>query len=100
MAKSRSEIIGDIEDYVERNGGDFTGWFVGATGAPKQVLFTRHKVKEKGDAWIARSAKDEYEAHEVAEYFRANRRTKGAPADPKPTDLYVYAYKQKSHTKP
>lgn len=100
MARSRSEIIGDIEDYIGRNGDNFAEWFVGATGTPKARLFTQHKVKQKGDAWIARQAKDEYEAHEVADYFRTTRRTKGQPAEPRATDLYVYAYKLKSHTKP
>lgn len=100
MAKSRSEIIGEIEDYVSRNGGRFGDWVVGVTGAPKAALFSRHKVQQKGDAWIARMAKDEYEAQEIAEYFLSSRRTRGSRGDGRETDLYVYAYKKKPHTVP
>ncbi|MBI5165785.1 MAG: hypothetical protein HY985_18015 [Magnetospirillum sp.] len=99
-AKTRSDIIGDIEDYIAKNGGNFAEWYVGVTGNPKHTLFTRHALKPKGDAWISRLAKDEYEAHEVGEYFRTIRHTRGSAADPGASDIYVYGYKLKSHTKP
>lgn len=98
-AKSRSDIIGDIEDYIGKNGGNFGEWYVGATGAPKAMLFSQHKVKQQGDAWVTRLAKDELDAHDVVEYFRSTRRTKGRPHEKKDTDLYVYAFKVKSHTR-
>lgn len=98
-AKSRSDIIGDIEDYIAKSGGGWGEWFVGCTGAPKAMLFTQHKVKQSGDAWISRLAKDELDAHDVVEYFNATRRTRGRPHERKDTDLYVYAFKVKSHTK-
>lgn len=96
-AKSRSDIIGDIEDYIAKKGGSFGEWFVGCTGAPKAMLFTQHKVKQAGDAWVTRLAKDELDAHDVVEYFRSTRRTRGRPHEKKDTDLYVYAFKIKSH---
>lgn len=99
-AKSRTEIIGDIEDCIGRNGGRFGEWYVGYTAGPKQKLFGGHKIKEKGDAWISRLARDETEAHEVADYFRTTRHTKGPGGQPSDNDLYVYAYKMKSHTRP
>ncbi|ARJ67575.1 hypothetical protein WV31_18880 [Magnetospirillum sp. ME-1] len=99
-AKSRTQIIDDIEDCIGRNGGNFGEWYVGFTANPKVKLFSGHKLKEKGDAWISRLAKDEVEAHEVAEFFRTTRKTKGPGGQPGDNDLYVYAYKMKSHTKP
>lgn len=99
-AKTRSEIIGDIESYIGRNGALWREWYVGVTGAPKQKLFVQHKLRQGGDAWISRLAKDEHEAHEVAAYFRTTRQTKGVAGEPRDSDLYVYAYKIKSHTKP
>jgi hypothetical protein len=99
-AKSRSEIIGDIEDCIGRNGGSYGDWYVGFTGSPKTRLFGQHKLKEKGDAWISRRAKDEHEAHEVAEYFRSTRSTKGPAGKAGDADVFVYAYKLKPHTKP
>jgi hypothetical protein len=98
--KTRSEIIGDIEDYISRNGASFGEWYVGFTANPKTRLFGKHKLKEKGDAWVSRLAKDEYEAHEIVEYFRTTRRTKAATGQPADSDLYVYAYKMKAHTSP
>lgn len=98
-AKSRSDIIGDIEDYIAKNGGNFGEWYVGCTGAPKAMLFTQHKLKAKGDAWVSRLARDDLDAHDVVEYFRSTRRTKGRPHERKDTDLYVYAFKVKSHTR-
>lgn len=96
-AKSRSDIIGDIEDFIARSGGAFGEWYVGCTGAPKATLFTQHKVKQSGDAWISRLAKDEIDAHDVVEYFVTTRGAKGKRRDAKDTDLYVYAFKIKSH---
>jgi hypothetical protein len=100
MAKTRTEIIDDIEDYIARNGGRFQEWYLSATGTPKATLFKRHGVRDKGDAWIARSAKDEHEARDVVDYFLGTRHTRGAASQGRETDLYVYAYKLKSHTKP
>jgi hypothetical protein len=99
-AKSRSEIIGDIEDFIARNGGEFGGWYVGVAAAPRAKLQRQHRVKDKGDACIARRARDEYEAHEVAEYFRTTRGTRGPGGQPGEEDVCVYGYKIKSHTKP
>ena len=99
-AKTRTQIIDDIEDCIGRNGGNFSEWYVGFTGNPKVKLFGQHKLKDKGDAWISRLAKDEYEAHEVAEFFRTSHRTKGPGGQPADNDIYVYAYKMKPHTKP
>lgn len=98
-AKSRSEIIGDIEDFISRNGARFNEFYVGCTGAPKAALFTRHSLKQTGDAWISRLAKDEYESHEVVDYFLSTRKTKGRRGERQDTDLYVYAFKIKSHTR-
>jgi hypothetical protein len=97
--KSRSEIIGDIEDYITRNGAKFNEWFVGVTGAPKAMLFTQHKVKQSGDAWISRLARDDLDAHDVVEYFVSARKTKGRVKARSDNDLYVYAFKVKSHTR-
>lgn len=96
-AKSRSEIIGDIEEFIGRNGAKFGEFYVGCTGQPKAMIFTKHGVKQSGDAWISRLAKDEYEAHEVVEYFVSSRKTKGRRSDPQASDLYVYAFKIKGH---
>lgn len=98
-AKSRSDIIGDIEDFIGKNGAQFGEWFVGCTGSPKTTLFTHHRLKQSGDAWISRLAKDDLDAHDVVEYFRSTRRTRARPGERRDSDLYVYAFKIKSHTR-
>lgn len=98
-AKSRSDIIGDIEDFIARNGGNFGEWYVGCTSSPKATLFTQHGLKQSGDAWVSRLAKDDLDAHDVVEYFRSTRRTRGRTKDRQDSDLYVYAFKIKSHTR-
>ena len=98
-AKSRSDIIGDIEDFIGRNGARFGEWFVGCTGSPKAPLFTPPRVKQSGDAWISRLARDDLDAHDVVEYFRTSRQTRGRAKERRDADLYVYAFKIKSHTR-
>jgi hypothetical protein len=100
MARSRTEIIDDIEAYVARCGGRFGEWYVGVTAAPKRSLFTKHLVREKGDPWIGRIAKDEFEARDIAEYFVGTRGTQGSLGTKAESEFYVYAYQRRPHTKP
>lgn len=95
MAKTRSEIIGDIEDYIGRNGGRYGEWHVGVTATPKETLFRQHKLREKGDAWIARLGRDEYEARDIAEYFLTTRKARGKMAPAAEGQMYIYAFKVK-----
>ena len=98
--KSRSDIIADIEAHIQKGGANFAEWYVGIAASPKSNLFKVHKLRESGDAWIARRAFDSAQAAEVAEYFVTSRRSKGRYRDAKSGEEYVYAYKMKSHTNP
>jgi hypothetical protein len=97
--RKRSEIIADLETHVAKFGGVFGEWYVGITADPKKRLFSEHRLRSSGDAWISRRAVDDLQAAEVQEYFKTVRKTQGGS---KGTlhDVYVYAYKMKSHTKP
>lgn len=97
--RMRSEIIADLENHVAKFGGNFGEWYVGVTANPKESLFTQHRLRRSGDAWIARRAVDDLHAAEVQEYFKTVRKTQGGV---KGTlyDVFVYAYKRKSHTRP
>ena len=98
--KPRSAIIKDIEEHVDKNGGDFATWYVGVTANPKRSLFTQHRLRTAGDAWISRRAMDELQAAEVEDYFRSVRRTKAGNGRAGADDVFVYAYKMKAHTRP
>lgn len=99
-AKSRSDIIADIEGHIAKGGGKSSDWYVGIASSPKTNLFKVHKLRETGDAWIARHALNHAQAAEVAEFFVTTQGSKGRFRDPKPGEDYVYAYKMKSHTTP
>ncbi len=98
--KVRSVIIKDIEDHVAKNGGGFGEWYVGVTANPKHSLFTQHRLRNSGDAWISRRAVDDLQAAEVEDYFKSVRRTKGGGGRTSLDDVYVYAYRMKAHTRP
>lgn len=98
--KSRSDVIRAIENHIAGNGGSPAEWYVAITDAPRQALFTVHKVKSSGDAWISRKAAGEQQAAEVAEYFQTVLNTKGSQKDPSPGQVFVYAYRTKPHTSP
>lgn len=52
MAKSKQEIIDEIESHITDCGGGIRGWYVGIATNPKDRLFDDHSVDEEKDAWI------------------------------------------------
>jgi hypothetical protein len=100
-AKPREQIIHEIETHIATNGGSFQEWYVGVADRPKHTLFTIHRLREHGDAWIARKARDDLQAKDVEEYFRTVLKTRGTAGQATSIDhIYVYAYRMKAHTKP
>lgn len=99
-AKSREQIIHEIEMHMGTNGGRYNEWFVGVSDKPKHTLFNVHKLRQSGDAWIARQAKDDLQAWDVEEYFRTVLKTRGNRGASSLDHIYVYAYRMKPHTKP
>ena len=47
MAKSKQEIIKDIEGYIAKRVGDIDDWYVGIAANPRERLFDDHSVDEK-----------------------------------------------------
>jgi hypothetical protein len=99
-AKARGEIIHEIEAHIAKHGGNCAEWYLSVTDDPKRALFTQHKLKSTGDAWISRLAKDDLQAWEVEEYFRTVRKTRGQRGASSLDHVYVYAYRMKPHTRP
>jgi hypothetical protein len=97
MAKSKSEILNDFQDFVGKYGGKYKEWCVGTADDPKTQLFNTHKFKN-GDKGLYRQAVSEIQAAEVAEFF-TNLGAKGDDSVKRNAD-YVYAYKMGPHTKP
>ncbi|MCC6915403.1 MAG: IS1 family transposase [Rhodospirillaceae bacterium] len=97
MAKSKSEILNDFQEFMGRHGANYRDWYVGTSADPKQQMFGAHKFKN-GDKGLFRQALSELQAAEVAEFFTGL----GAKGNATPTRNaeFVYAYKRASHTKP
>ncbi len=97
MAKSKSEILDDVQAFVAKHGGKYKEWYVGTAEDPKSVLFSTHKFKN-GDKGLYREAMSEIQAAEVAEFF-IGQGAKGHGGVKSGADC-VYAYKMAQHTKP
>ncbi len=100
MAKSRSEIIGDIEAHIASNGGVFNKWVVGVTDSPRRALYQEHNLQPGTDSCISRRAHDTFHAREVAEYFQTVQKTRRGKNGGADHAVHVYAYQMKKHTKP
>jgi hypothetical protein len=97
LAKSKSEILNDIQDFMARHGANYKDWYVGTAADPKSQLFGVHKFKN-GDKGLFRQAGSEIQAAEVAEFF-TGLGAKGHSGVARGAE-YVYAYKRAPHTKP
>lgn len=97
MAKTKSEILNDFQEFMGRHGGNYREWYVSTARDPKSQMFGTHKFKA-GDKGLYRQAQSELQAAEVAEFF-TGLGAKGNAAVSRDAE-FVYAYKRASHTKP
>jgi hypothetical protein len=97
MAKSKSEILNDFQEFIGKHGSKYKEWCVGTAEDPKTQLFNVHKFKT-GDKGLYREAESEIQAAGVAEFF-TNLGAKGDDSVKRGADC-VYAYKMAAHTKP
>ena len=98
MASDKETIISEIKSYVAKNGGSYSGWYVGIASDPKGRLFNDHAVSEKGGAWIYVPCATSKVARESEDYF-IGLGMKGGSGGGDDTTKYVYAYKITSSTK-
>ena len=99
MAKTRAEIIAEIEDHIEDRGGPFGKWYVGIAADAQDRLFNDHSVKKEGDVWKFCRAASSAEARKIEKYFIDTKGTQGGPGGGDESLVFVYAYKIKSHTR-
>jgi hypothetical protein len=97
MAKSKSEILNDFQEFMGKYGGKYKEWCVGTAEDAKKQLFNVHKFKNGGDKGLYREAESEMQAAAVAEFF-TNLGAKGDDSVKRGADQ-VYAYKMAPHTK-
>jgi hypothetical protein len=98
MAKSKTEILNDFQEFMVKHGGKYKEWCVGTAEDAKAQLFNVHKFKKGADKGLFREADSEMQAAGVAEFF-TNLGAKGDDSVKRNADQ-VYAYKIAPHTKP
>ena len=97
MAKSKDEIIEDIEGHMVKRGGDIDDWYVGIAAKPRERLFDDHSVDEKNGVWIHRRASSDSVARDVEKHF-LDQGAKGGTGGGDEESTAVYAYKITSST--
>ncbi len=100
MSVGKQEIIDDIKEYININRGDYDLWYVGVSSSARHSLFTEHKVKEKEDLWIYKTAASAEIAREVERYFLIVLGTDGMIGNGDETARMVYTYRKAIHTHP
>jgi len=100
MPQDKQTIIDDIKSYITKDKGDYKLWYLGLSTNARNNLFIIHRVKEKGDLWIYRTAVSPEEAREIEKYFVIILGADGDPGSAVVASTMVYAYKKALHTKP
>lgn len=98
MAKSKKEIIEEIESHITDCGGGFSGWYVGIAAKPKERLFDDHSVDEERDAWIYRTASSDSIARDIEKHF-LDKGARGGTGGGDEDSKSVYAYRISSRTR-
>lgn len=102
MFRAQSKVlqnIAEFEEYMEKNGGYYSDWYVGITDNPQKRLFQDHNVKEKNDQWLFQHCGSASDAAEVVKYF-LKKGCDGKSGGGDYNTTYAYAYKKNSRTKP
>lgn len=99
VANTTDQIIEEFDDYILKNGGGYSLWYIGVASYPQDRLFNDHNVDKNNDAWIYRDYGSEYAARVVEKHFLAKGCDGGTGGGDSSTK-YAYAYKKKPHTRP
>ncbi|PRY90330.1 hypothetical protein BY457_12713 [Marinilabilia salmonicolor] len=97
MAKSKQEIIKEIESFMS---GNLSSWYVGISEDPKERLKAHGVAFEPSNtSWIHIKAQDDKTSREIETYF-INKGADGGDGGGDEDAKFVYAYKKNSQTKP
>ena len=99
MAKSKQEILTEIDAHIDDCGGSYSDWYVGITEDAKRRVFEEHGVVKGKDPYIWRTAVSSAAARDVEEHFLDLGCDGGGGGGNEDADI-VYAYKKSSRTDP
>lgn len=72
MAKSKEEIIKDIDNHLQKSGKQYySDFYVGITNDVERRLFEEHNVNRETMWWIYRTANSKAVAQEIEAYYIA-----------------------------
>lgn len=70
MAKSKKEIINDIDNHMQMSGKRYySDFYIGITNDIERRLFTEHNVNKETMWWIYRTANSKAVAQEIEGYY-------------------------------
>ena len=99
MAKSKQEIIVEIDAHINNYGRSYSDWYVGITEDAKRRVFDEHGVVKRKDPYIWRTAVSSTAARDVEKHF-LNLGCDGSGGGGDEDADIVYAYKKSSRTNP
>jgi hypothetical protein len=88
----------DIVDYIGKQGGTYSQWYVGVAADGAQRLFNDHHVDRNKDAWIYSPCATSSEARAVEQHF-LKLGMKGGPGGGDSSTKIVYAYRITNSTR-
>lgn len=99
MAKTRQVVKQEIKDFIDKQGKNYSDWYVGIAADPKDRLFNGHGVDKENGTWIHRECMSCDGAREVEDYFLNTIGTNGGPGGGDDDTCHVYAYVITSRTR-
>lgn len=93
MATPQDQIINEIKSFIEKNGGEYSNWYVGIADDARERLFKDHGVEERTRPWIFRIATSVESAKTIEAYFVDQLGTSGKKDRGDNATVMVYAYK-------
>ena len=100
IVKSEKVIKRNIINYIDRNGGEYSLWYVSISENPDHRLFIGHNVDMKNDKWIYEIASNFEIARRIEDYFVKTLGTDCAKCGGDLDARVIYAYKKNPHTTP
>ena len=98
-AQTKTQIIAEIDAYMQSVGGQNKNWYVGIASEPRKRLFEDHNVSEKTGRYIARQALSEQAARDIeAAYHKIG--CDGGPGGGDKNTVWVYSYFKMPQTNP
>lgn len=95
---TKQQIVQEFVNYVQKQGGAYSTWYVGVAADSKKRMFNDHNVNEKQDSWIYHPCSSSEEARDIEDYF-IRQGMKGGSGGGDDDTTYVYAYKITSTTR-